>query len=332
MNNKDKTYDVIILTYEPKEELIRSIELLLSQSIKPTSIIICNTDKESFYKNIVDKERLENIIKSHSEISDTMIKVIHIDKSDFDHGKTRNFASSFAKSNYIMFMTDDAIPYDLNLTSNLIDAFYNYDKDGRRVAVSYARQVAKVDSKLKEKYIREFNYPDYDILKDKSTEKKYGIKNYFCSNVCAMYDASIFSELGRFEENIILNEDTFYVYNAINNGYTVVYKSDAIVYHSHDFTYQKQLNRNFDIGVSQIDKKVIFDSIPVVSEGKRMAFGVTMRLIKGFHFFSAIDFLIECIYRYIGHIYGKNYKNLSIERCIKLSNNKEYFIKMSKKR
>ena len=139
-----------------------------------------------------------------------------------------------------------------------------------------------------------------DIIKDKANESKLGIKNYFCSNVCAMYNRNIFNNLLGFEENIILNEDTFYVYKAINSGYKVVYVSNALVCHSHNYTYKDQFSRNFDIGVSQAEKNEIFKNIPSYNEGMRLIKYVCVKLLKGLHFIMIFDFLIECYFRLKG--------------------------------
>lgn len=293
MSETNKKYDVVILTYRSKDTISDSIEMLLKQSIKPTKIIIMNTEENLFYKNIVDKERFDKLIKSEG------VEVHHIDISEFDHGKTRNDALKYAVSDYVLYMTDDAVPCDTKFCENLLLGFSD------NVAIVTARQVAKNDSKLKEKYVREFNYKDFDIVKDKDTEKLYGIKNYFCSNASTMYDRKIFEKLGGFPEFLLLNEDTLYAYKAINNGYKMAYKADAMVYHSHNLSYKEQYMRNFAIGVSHKLNTEIFDKLKTEGEGKKLYFYVIGKLLKRLHFIDAIDFTIECVYRYLGYKKGR---------------------------
>lgn len=325
MSSLNKKFDVVILTHAPKDDFVLSIKRLLNQTIKAEKIIIYNTDENLFYKNISDKDELKSLIANNANL----IKVVNIDEKDFDHGRARNRAADLCSSDYILFLTDDAVPYDDNLCENLIKAFDKYASNN--VAVSYARQIAKKKAKLKERYVREFNYPEYDIIKTISKEKELGIKNYFCSNVCAMYDRKKFYELGQFEEDIILNEDTFYVYLAINKGYSVVYYANAKVLHSHNLSYREQFSRNFDIGVSQFERREIFEKIPSAKEGKKMLLNVSIRLLSGFHIFTLIEFVIECFYRYMGFKKGKNFENLTIDECIKYASNKNYFIKKKNK-
>ena len=323
MINIDKNYDVVILTHKPNDDLVLSLEKITSQTLLPNKIIIYNTNEKEFYTNIISRIKFNNIIHKNSNI-----EVHHISEFDFDHGKARNDASIFCNSKYILFMTDDAIPYDEYMCDRMIESFNKYESEVSKVATVYARQVPKSNAKLKERYVREFNYPDYDIIKEKPKAKSLGIKNYFCSNVCAMYDREIFNDLGKFEENIILNEDTFYVYNAINKGFRVVYCSNALVIHSHNLSYKQQFSRNFDIGVSQAEKEFIFRNIKSSSEGRKLLIFVLKKLISTFHIIICFDFIIECIFRYCGFKKGLSFKKLTIDNCIKYSNNKNYFIKM----
>lgn len=316
MNDMSKKFDIIILTHKPKQYFVETLKKINTQVILPEKVIIYNTDEKSFFDNI-NKKEYELIVKDLKYI----YEIYHITKQDFDHGKTRNIASLKSTAPYLMFLTDDAVPFDEYLTKNLLSSF-----DDNKVALTYSRQIARKNSKLKEKYIREFNYGDSDIIKDISTEKIYGIKNYFCSNVCSMYNKNIFELLGRFDENIILNEDTFFAYKAIRNGYKIVYMSNAKIIHSHDYTYIEQYKRNFDIGVSHIDKSDIFNKLPAESEGKKLVFYVLCKLLKEFRILEVVGFIIECIFRYFGFKDGKNYKILSNKDCLKKTNNKQYFI------
>lgn len=294
MASLDKKYDVVILTHGPKDDLVLSLENIFRQSNKPMRVIIYNTDKSIFYSNIKEKARLEKILKKTNVIK------VDISLKSFDHGKARNDALKYTKSNHVLFMTDDAIPYDKNLCKNLLSGF----KDSK-VAAVYARQIAKTEAPLKEKYVREYNYPNKDIVKDKSTEKDYGIKNIFCSNSCCMYDKKILKKLHGFKEKLTQNEDTLYAYKAIEKGYKIVYKADAKVYHSHNLSYIEQFKRNRDIGLFQKQNKEIYDKFPAEHEGIRLVKYVTNKLMKKGKIINACDFIIECGFRYIGFKFGK---------------------------
>ena len=98
---------------------------------------------------------------------------------------------------------------------------------------------------------RSFNYPEQSSVKSLADIDKYGIKTYFCSNVCAAYDKGIYLKTGGFTERAIFNEDMICAGTMIQKGYSVVYAADARVYHSHNYSGKQQFHRNFDLGVSQ---------------------------------------------------------------------------------
>ncbi len=241
--------DVIILTHRPDLKLKENIDMLKKQVVKPENIFIVNTEENEFGMTLEEDN----------------IEIKHITKEEFDHGRTRNNAVQQSSAEYFLFMTQDAICMDEHVIENMLKGFSEYD----RVALVYARQIPRSGG-LIEEYTRRFNYPEFDIVKDKTTKEKYGIKNIFASNVCAMYNRKIFDELGGFEEDINFNEDTIYAHYAIEAGYKVLYKADARVYHTHDYTAKEQYDRNFQIGISHKLHKEVFGSYKTVSEGKRL--------------------------------------------------------------
>ena len=59
-----------------------------------------------------------------------------------------------------------------------------------------------------------------------------GIKTFFCSNVCAMYEREDVSGPGRFPRRTIFNEDMIYAGGLVENGFAIAYAADARVVHS----------------------------------------------------------------------------------------------------
>ena len=300
MNKKNINVSIAIPTYKPNDILIKSLNRLLNQNCSFNKILIINSNENSFFENFTDNNILEfnNLLKSNN------IQIVHIKKEDFKHSKTRNFAFDLLNDDYVLFMTQDALPYD----DYLIDNLYNKMMI-KNVGVCYGRQIAYENSKYSEKLVREFNYPTYDIVKKKNTVNKYNIKNYFSSNVCSMYNSKIFNAIGRFDEKLDFNEDMVYSYKLINAGYDLYYCSNAIVYHSHNYNYIEQYKRNFLIGKSQKQYDYIFNKLSNENEGIKLFKYVEFNLIKKCKILSAIDFFIETIFRYLGFINGKRYLN-----------------------
>lgn len=305
---------VVIPVYRPDKELKCLLSRLGRQRYSVKEIILINTEEEYFDTNIIQglDDRLQRKIHIH-----------HIKKEEFDHGGTRNYGASMATGDYIMYMTQDAIPKDRNLVYKLVEAF-----NDENVYVAYARQLPRKNCEVIEKYTRDFNYPDYDIVKDLTTQKKYGIKNYFCSDVCSMYDKRIFDRLGGFKDNMIFNEDMVYAYKAINAGGKIFYASQAKVIHSHNYTCLEQLKRNFDNGVSQRMNREIFDNVPSEGEGVKMIIDTAKRLLTSGYWYLLPKLVIKSGCKYIGFKLGKNYDKLTPGLVQKLTSDKRFWNKL----
>ncbi len=308
---------IVIPTYKPDNDLGQLLDRLSKQDYRIKEIIIINTDEIYFDESILDG--------LDAEFEDKL-QIVHIKKSEYDHGGTRNFGMNMASGELVMFMTQDAMPKDRHLVSTLVSAF---ETDG--VYVSYARQLPKKSCHIVEQYTREFNYPYEDIIKDASTLETYGIKNYFCSDVCSMYRKDKFVELGGFPNHIIFNEDMIYAHKAIENGGKIYYASWARVVHSHNYTCMQQLRRNFDNGVSQSMHPEVFEGIKSEGEGIRMIRDTARKLIDNGYWYELPGLIVKSGFKFIGFRLGKNYKSLSESRIKSLTSNIEFWNSMEEK-
>ena len=183
---EQKKIDVVIPAYKPGEKFQKLIKMLQKQTYPVHEILIMNTEKAYFSEASV--AGLPNV------------RVEHVTREEFDHGGTRDKAAGLLSGDFFLFMTQDAVPADEYLVENLVAAFESPDIDA-----AYARQLPAADCALIERYTRSFNYPDTPSVKTKADLPKYGIKTFFCSNVCAMYRASTYQKLGGFEKKTIFN-------------------------------------------------------------------------------------------------------------------------------
>ena len=182
------------------------------------------------------------------------VNYIIIDKKDFNHANTRNIALDY-KSDFYMFMTQDAIPYDEYLVKNLLLSFQN------DIVVSYARQIPKKDADLIESYARGKNYPKDSAIKSKKDLKTLGIKTFFSSDSCAMYESNYFKEVKGFTLNLNTNEDMEFAARAILNVKKIYYNADARVYHSHNFTFLDIWKRYKSLGIFFKNNKWVLDEV-----------------------------------------------------------------------
>lgn len=304
--------DVIIPVYKPDRGFLTLLEKLQAQTVPVNRIIIMNTEQK-YLDRLLYGTTLER--KYHN------ITVKHLSKREFDHGRTRNQGVRQSDADVFLMMTQDAVPADECLVEQLLEGLR-----GKRVAVSYARQLPGEDSGEVERYTRQFNYPETSCVKTKEDLSELGIKTFFCSNVCAAYKRDIFDVLGGFVNRAIFNEDMLYAARAVEAGYGIAYAAGAKVVHSHNYTCRQQFHRNFDLGVSQADHPEVFEAYPSESEGIRLVKALVKHL-KEKRMWNQIPYvIIQSGFKYAGYFCGKRYRRLPGRLVAAMSSNKEYWM------
>lgn len=304
----NRTIDVIIPTYRPGKEFRLLLERLKQQSVPVRRVVIINTEKKFW--------------DSRWEQEFPFTEVHHIKKEEFDHGGTRRKAAELTDAEIMVFMTQDALPADRDLIRNLTSPLKEPE-----TAAAYARQLPNASCSFVERYTRSFNYPDKSSVKSREDLPVYGIKTFFCSNVCAAYRKDVYESLGGFTGHTIFNEDMIYASAVIQHGYRIAYAADAKVIHSHNYTCMQQFRRNFDLGVSQAEYPEVFQTASSESEGIRLVkktfrylcVNGRRRLIPGF--------VLQSGFKYAGYLAGKNYRRMPARMVRWCSMNKDYWRK-----
>lgn len=305
------TIDVIIPTYKPDGSFFELLDRLNSQTVKIRKIIVINTEEKYFHQLVYGRRFKE-------EYSNLQVK--HISAHEFDHGGTRGRAASETDADVFVMMTQDAVPADEYLLERLLLPLVD-----ERVAVSYARQLAKEDAGEIEKYTRVFNYPQESVIKGKEDIPTLGIKTFFCSDVCAAYKRNVYEELGGFVKKAIFNEDMVFAAKAVKAGYRIAYAADAQVYHSHNYTGAEQFRRNFDLGVSQACHPEVFDGISSESEGISMVKKTIRHLWDSGHKKEIFRLIYTSGCKFIGYRLGKGYRRLPMKLILKCTSNRNYW-------
>lgn len=278
---------VIIPTLNAEKYIGKLLDSLNSQTLIPDEIIV------------VDSQSDDNTVSICQKYFN--VNVISILRKDFDHGKTRDMALRKSNGDVVIFMTQDALPANKYTIENLL----RHLKSQAEIAVVSGRQLPREDSSLTEKLVRKFNYPSISNLRQKADIDTYGIKTFYCSDVCAAYDKEIYLKLGGFEYPLKTNEDMFYAAKAINNGYKVGYAAEAEVIHSHDFTLKEQYKRNYLLGYEMEKHHDLLGNISADQEGFKLVKYVSVGLLKKGKFFSFVRFGFDCCARLIGNKSGK---------------------------
>lgn len=305
--NRKIIIDAVIPVYHPGKEFPELLKRLSSQSRSLNKIILMNTG-EAPWKETIETEY-------------PLCEVHLLKKEEFDHGGTRHWAAELSDADYLLFLTQDAMPSDDRMVENLFNMF---SKDEKIKAV-YGRQLPNENCREIEKYTRSFNYPENSKIKSKEDLETMGIKTFFCSNVCAMYEKETYDRLGGFTRRTIFNEDMIYAGGLIKKGYKVAYAAEAKVIHSHNYNAREQFHRNFDLAVSQVDHPEIFAGIRSEKEGIKLVLGTAKHLLKIGKPWLLIPLVTTSAGKILGYKFGQNYRRLSKSFILKCTMNQSYW-------
>lgn len=278
---------LVIPTLDAQAEIGELLNRILSQTCCPDEIIV------------VDSASSDSTVEIASSFDG--VRVIEIDRSDFNHGLTRDMAFKESSGDIVCFMTQDAVPADNRYIENLVNPLLA----DNRVAISSGRQLPKKDARKFERLVREFNYGPTSNVRSKDDVSVMGIKAYFATDVCSAYRRSSYFELGGFGRTD-MSEDMLMAAKAVGAGYLVAYAADACVYHSHNLTPVEQFRRNYAIGHFLESNRELIACSSEIGEGGRLVKRVAKQLIEDRSFVELGAFGIDCFARFIGNRSGRS--------------------------
>ncbi|MGN1393369.1 MAG: glycosyltransferase family 2 protein [Succinivibrionaceae bacterium] len=220
---------VVIPTYNAGTKFLTNAEVLKKQRANISEVII------------IDSSSKDDTIKIAKDYNFT---VEIIDKKDFGHGKTRQYALEKAKTEIVVFLTQDALLAD----ENSIDTLVKYLESDENLAAVYGRQLPHKDANPLAMFSRYYNYPEKSFKNKFEDRKQKGIKTAFLSNSFAAYKKTKVLEVGGFPKDIEFAEDFYVAAKLLLKGYQTGYCAEAKVYHSHNLTLHNVFNRYIQIG------------------------------------------------------------------------------------
>lgn len=291
---------IIIPTYYAQNYLQKLLETIKEQSIEDYELIIIDSSS---------KDKTVEIAKNYTD------NVIVILQSEFDHGGTRAQAAQIAKGEILVFLTQDALPYNSSTIKNIIKVF-----EDEKIGAAHGKQLSYADTNLFGKHLREFNYQDKSYIRSKDDIEKYGLKTAFLSDSFAVYRKSALEEIGWFKSDLILGEDTYAGAKMILANYKLAYAADAKVYHSHSYTIWQEFKRYFDIGVFHQCEKWILDSFgKAEGEGMKYIKSEIKYLLSHGAWYLLPEFFMRNGMKYIGYKMGQRYEKLPMWMIKKFS-------------
>lgn len=277
---------LIIPTLNAESEIGSLIESLENQSVPPDEIIVIDSSSD---------DQTTKIASSYRDVT-----VETIERANFNHGLTRDFALKRSSGDIVCFMTQDAVPANNDYLKNLINPILM----DQSVAISSGRQLPKENARRFEQLIREYNYAPKSNIRSSDDVPFLGIKTYFATDVCSAYRRNVYDELGGFGRTDI-NEDMLMAAKAVNAGWKVAYAANAEVFHSHNLTLYEQYKRNYKIGRFLEENAAILASASEIGEGTKLVKHVAYRLFREGNIPELLAFSTDCVARLLGNRLGR---------------------------
>ena len=223
-----------------------------------TSIIILTLNAENEIEKILKKIDFSkyNVLIIDSSSDDNTVEICKrygcqiniIERNEFNHGATREYARKQTNTDIIIFLTQDAIPVRNNTFDKLIEPIQQ-----GIASVSYGKQIPRKTAKILESFPREFNYGEKEYLRSFGDVKKFGVHTFFCSDSFSAYNNNHLDDVGGIDPAIV-SEDYFTVSKLLKNGKSIAYIPSAAVVHSHNYTLAQEFQRYFDTGFARAER------------------------------------------------------------------------------
>ncbi len=281
------------------------------KDINKTIDIICplyNASKyiDSLHKSLLKQEKVNinniryTLTKSKDDteqyLIDNNIKYRKIDK--FSHSLTREEEAFASTSDIIVFITQDVVIEDKLWLYNLVK---DIGKDD--IAATYSRQISKYNNI--EKYTREFNYPDKDIIKSKEDIKTLGLKTFFFSDAASAISTKVFKELNGYDnKDLPISEDMYIAYKIVQSNKKIKYCSKSVVYHSHNFTL-KEIYDRYKLTGKFFKQNSYLDQYGTTGSGASLAKYILKRIFQDKKYSLLFRYPFDMAARLIGMKVGK---------------------------
>lgn len=170
--------DAVIPVYRPDGRLRRLLLLLQQQTVKPARILLVNTEESLFDPAVTD--------------GIDGVEVIHIRKSEFDHGGTRHMAAGRLQGAFLLFLTQDAVPADTHLIEELYRMIETPLPEKLEESLRKRAMEARLHTDQTEEEIQKCSHNKKKISGDsteKSSESEGGRKSAFedAGKICVTY-------------------------------------------------------------------------------------------------------------------------------------------------
>lgn len=225
---KNNILSVIIRVRNAEKDLQNCLKLLWQQLLpKEVELEIV----------VVDNESSDNSAKVAMDLG---AKVVFLPVKEFSWGRALNRGIAASSGEIILLLSADAHPVN---NSWIIEMAAPLNEPG--VAAVYGRQIPRSDAPIDEIVRLRKHFPQINVKFDLHSlefEKKVVIT----SNACAAFHRKIW-ESCHFDEMVNGAEELPWTSQILKTGYKIMYRSSAIVFHSHKDTLLRNAFRLIEL-------------------------------------------------------------------------------------
>lgn len=247
---------VVIITHDARRHLDRCLAPLRRSPLEPRILVVNSSSEDG------------TVERARELAAETLV----IPRRSFNHGATREAARRHLATPIVVMMTPDAYAADASMLERLVAPIVRGE-----ASVTYARQVPHAGADAFEAFPREFNYPAQSQVRGIEDVDRHGIFTFFCSNSCAAWSNPALDEIGGFEP-VLIAEDTFAVSKLLSRGHRIAYVADAVVHHSHSYTWLQEFRLLFDTGLVRATHRELLARLPDEGHGVKYARGLLTRV------------------------------------------------------
>jgi rhamnosyltransferase len=205
------------------------------------TLTMVQQQNSAFELIVFDNDSIDGTVDEVRKYTST---VIHIPRGQYVPGSVLNKAMEASQGELVVFLNSDCTPRDEFWLESLLDGF-----SGEKVAAVFGRQIPRRDC---------------SPLLAKDTEDTYGdgSRQKYWRHCFSMASSAIRRsvwEKMRFNEQIQYSEDIDWTWRVRQQGYSIAYVPESIVYHSHNYTLRQFYRRHFGEGKAEA---AIFDWSP----------------------------------------------------------------------
>lgn len=264
---------------------------------------------EDLYRNInkqkkVNVKEVKFILTESKDNSENVLKNLNVNYEKispkaFSHSLVREKAAFEAKGEILVFITQD-----IKINNN--DWLYELVKniENGKCDAAFSRQIA-YDNHTIEKYTREINYPSESRIVSKDDLEDLGLMTFFFSDAASAIFKETFLKLNGYDgKNLPTNEDMYFAYKLIMNGYKISYEAESIVIHSHELSFKETYKRYKDIGKFMKENSYI-NKYSANSRGVDVFIYIIKRIKEERKLYFLPKVFMNFVARFVGMKFGK---------------------------